>query len=209
VPVPFVIIDGYNLMHALGMTRSRYRPGEFHRCRQQMLRYLADHLTLAERSRATIVFDAKDAPPNRPDHATFEELTVQFSRETGDADALIEEMIAAHSAPKQILIVSSDHRLQKAIRLRRGRSIDSDQFETKLNARGLLGLQEIEDANQPVTPDPKVTGQSSAEDVEEWLSVFGDIPEAKGVDDELASWQKRVDELTEDDIDDTDRRWRE
>ena len=207
MPVPFVIIDGYNLMHALGMTRSRYRPGEFHRCRQQMLRYLADHLTLAERSRATIVFDAKDAPHGRPDHAIFEEMTVQFSRETGDADAFIEELIAAHSAPKQILLVSSDHRLQKAIRHRRGRSTDSDLFETKLESRGLLGLQEIEDAKHPEPPDPKITGKSSEEDVEEWLNIFGEIPGAAQVEDELTLWQRRADELTEEDIDDRDKRW--
>jgi len=63
----FLIIDGYNLMHAAGMARERYGPGDLERCRERLLRFLHSRLTAEERKRTTIVFDAWDPPPLMPE----------------------------------------------------------------------------------------------------------------------------------------------
>ncbi len=59
---PYLMIDGYNLLHAAGLARRRYGPGQLERCRAQLLAWLAKHLTDGERERTTVVFDAAEAP---------------------------------------------------------------------------------------------------------------------------------------------------
>ena len=62
----FLIIDGYNVMHAAGLAREKYGPGDLARKRTELLFKLARRLTTEERQRCTVVFDAIDAPPNLP-----------------------------------------------------------------------------------------------------------------------------------------------
>src|SRR3954470_17152587 len=95
---PYLLIDGYNLMHSAGMARRDYGPGQLERCRRQLLAYLAGHLTGPERERATIVFDAAEAPPDLPREMVYAEMSVRFASPGKDADDTIEEIIAAHSA---------------------------------------------------------------------------------------------------------------
>src|ERR1700746_1524702 len=125
---PYLIIDGYNLLHAAGLARRRYGPRQLERGRAQLLAYLAKHLTEAERERATIVFDAAEAPPGLPRELSAGGITVRFAGPGKEADDTIEELIAAHSAPRQILLVSSDHRLQRSAQKRRGTFTDSEEF---------------------------------------------------------------------------------
>ena len=63
---PFRIIDGYNLMHAAGMARRRYGPGDLERYRNRFIRLVAARLTEEERARTTIVFDARDPHVDGP-----------------------------------------------------------------------------------------------------------------------------------------------
>lgn len=175
MPKPFLIIDGYNLMHAAGMSSRRYGPGQFEKSRHRFLRFLANHLGERERRRTTIVFDAQNARPGGPRGSLFEEMEVVFAAGR-DADSLIEEMIAGHSAPKQILLVSSDHRLQKAANRRRGQCVDSEEFIAELERQGPIS----EESQPRQSPNhAKFTGQVSAKETQEWLQIFGEIPETK------------------------------
>jgi predicted RNA-binding protein with PIN domain len=170
----YLIIDGYNLLHAAGLARRRYGPGQLERCRAQLLAYLAKHLTDAERERATVVFDAAEAPAGLPRQLTAAGITVRFAAPGKDADDTIEELIAAHSAPRQIRLVSSDHRLQRSAQKRRGIFTDSEDFVEELDRRG-----PISEESQP-QPEPPSTGKRAREtETERWLRVFGEMPEAK------------------------------
>ena len=71
-------------------------------------------------SQTTIVFDAKQAPPGLPHQLDHGGITVIFARGYDDADELIEELIASNSTPRRLTVVSSDHRIQRAARRRRG-----------------------------------------------------------------------------------------
>ena len=123
----FLLIDGYNLLHAAGFARKRYGPGQFEKCRQRLLQGLADRLSGKQRGRATVVFDAQQAPADVPSVQRFAGISVVFSVGS-DADSLIEAMLDQHSAPRQVLVISSDHRLQKAASRKRASWMDSDKF---------------------------------------------------------------------------------
>ena len=67
-----------------------------------------------------MVFDAQT--PRRACRARciHRGLTVRFAVRYEEADRLIEELIRADSAPRRLVVVSSDHRLQRAARRRTG-----------------------------------------------------------------------------------------
>ncbi len=173
----FLIIDGYNLLHACGLARRKYAQGQLQRCRSQLIRYLAQHLTEPERERTTIVFDAGEAPPGLPRQATANGMAVCFASPGKEADDTIEELIAAHSAPRQIRLVSSDHRLQKSARRRRGSFVDSDLFVAELERRGPVAEVPSELPSDGLVHGEKAAAESEAE-AERWLRIFADAPEA-------------------------------
>ncbi len=168
---PFFIIDGYNLMHAWGLARSRYGPGDLERLRGQFLKELAKHFTEEELPRTTVVFDAgEDAPSDVSADHRANGLRVVYALREADADTRIEHMIASHSAPRQICVVSSDRRLQTAARRRKGRFLTSEQF--------LAQRSRVEDdGSAPQISrelEAKFSGEMTETERDEWLEIFGD-----------------------------------
>ena len=177
---PFLIIDGYNLLHAAGLARRKYGPRQLERCRAQLLAYLAKHLTDSERQRATVVFDAAEAPPGLPRQFTAAGITIRFAAPGKDADDTIEELIAAHSAPRQVRVISSDHRLQRSAQKRRGSFSDSEEFVQELDRRGPISKDDADMPAEPSKTSPQNDGPRTGEtETERWLKVFGEMPEAK------------------------------
>lgn len=127
-----VLIDGYNLLHAAGLAKAKYAPGELDRRRTRLLARLKDLLDPAILPRTTVVFDARiNPPPVRPDPPSGP-IVVIFAPRDREADDVVEELLAKHSTPGQVLVVSSDHRLHKAARRRGATPIDSDAFLDQL-----------------------------------------------------------------------------
>jgi hypothetical protein len=116
----------------------------------------------------TIVFDAAGAPPGLPQTLIYDSMTVHFARDYADADAMLEELIAAHHTPRSLVVVSSDHRVQRAARRRRAKAIDSDRWYSELlAARHRRGEPSGE---LPLKPDATLaTGE-----VDYWLKQFAD-----------------------------------
>ncbi len=85
-----LLIDGYNLLHAAGMGQSNYRPGDLLRCRMRLLRFLLSKLSAAEIKGTTVVFDARDPPPDRPAEVVVSGIRVLFANPGGDADVMIQ-----------------------------------------------------------------------------------------------------------------------
>lgn len=138
--MPFdVLIDGYNLLHAAGLAKARYAPGELQRRRAKMLQKLVELVDPAALSRTTVVFDARRDPPAESPPESSRSLSVLFAPKHQEADDLIEELLAKHSSPKQVLVVSSDHRLHKAARRRGATAIDSDLFLDQIEQRAPAG----------------------------------------------------------------------
>ena len=165
-----LIIDGYNLMHAAGLARDSYAPGVLERCRLRLLSLVAGLLDEQQRERTTIVFDAKDAPAGGSRQDMFQGILIEYSPPGQEADDVIELLIRQHSAPKQLLVVSSDHRLHKAARRRRAHARDSDRFLDDCERRARK--------RSATTPDLKPDEDLSPGMLEAWLTAFGDIDPA-------------------------------
>ncbi len=173
---PFIIIDGYNLMHAAGFARAHYGPGDLERCRNQFLLFLAQHIAPHQRQRTTVVFDAANSLSDLNQHVRYQKMTIEYAAHHADADALIEELIRETSAPRQTLVISSDHRLHKAAKRRKATPIDSEIFFYQLEEHGPVDTSlEQAPAPQPREIRRKHTGQPTEAETEEWLEIFGDV----------------------------------
>lgn len=172
MPKPFVIIDGYNLMHAAGFARERYGPGGLERAREQFLRTLISMITPEMQPRTTVVFDAFDSPGNEHRRSRRDGVTVLFAGAGGDADSLIETLIAEHSAPRQVRVVSDDRRLKRAARKRKARPWNSLDYWERLTDHAERVSQSPRESQ--VAPE-KFEGQPAPAEVRHWLKVFGSI----------------------------------
>jgi len=168
----FLLIDGYNLLYAAGLGQADYAPGELLRARRRLLRYLVRRLRSHELRRTTVVFDARHPPEGFPHTSMLCGMRVLFATPDGDADAVIEDLIDRHSAPRRLTLVSSDHRLQQAARRRRAAFLDSDVFVDDLERRAATAADEA-DTEEAV--DPKETGELSPGELAHWEAVFGAI----------------------------------
>ncbi|MCA9237097.1 MAG: NYN domain-containing protein [Planctomycetales bacterium] len=160
-----LLIDGYNLLHAAGIFGKGRGGASLQRSREAMLRFLAASVDDAERPRTTVVFDAADAPPGLPQSVTFAEMLVRYAATYADADELLEELIAAHHAPRTLLVVSSDHRIQRAARRRRCRFIDSDQWYA-------AAVRRRQHNRPPAVDARKRLGEATEDEVAYWVEQF-------------------------------------
>ncbi len=135
-PKSELIIDGYNLMHVTRFAPASRTEGELRRCREGLLSLLAAHLASQRHQKITIVFDSENAPKHLPDQQNWKHLHVVFARHENSADDLIIRMIGNRANPKQLVVVSSDHRVQVAAQRRRATPVDSDiWFDAVLELR--------------------------------------------------------------------------
>lgn len=157
------VIDGYNLLFALGRLGPRSGKGALEGARRWLLQQLRQ--AYPPGSDVTVVFDASSTPRGVPRLECAGDVRVEFSH--GDsADDVIEDIIHTESAPRLLTVVSNDHRLQQAAR-RRGCVVLAclDYFE-KLTRVPRTGSPQPEDPVKPQTTSP--------EDAEHWLREFGD-----------------------------------
>ncbi len=168
-----LLIDGYNLLHVSGVFGRGTALTELHRSREALLACLASSLEPAERSRTTIVFDAAGAPPGLPQSFSYEGINVQFARDPGNADELLERLIEAHDTPRKLVVVSGDHRVQRAARRRRATAIDSDRW--------WADLQTDRRRNETELPGPpqKPAGNPNVSEVDYWVGQFVDAAPAE------------------------------
>ena len=173
----WLLIDGYNIVKPTGPPR-RGADRWLHRERLLLLGRLAEHIPSAVRRRTVVVFDAKDPPSGVEDQFDHESMTVRFAVGYDEADDLIEAFIASHSAAKQLMVVTSDNRLQTAA-IRRGASVtDSDRWiDALVDGDVRLAIDAAKyaprgsiDANSDDFEGPPSTDQPTTED---WLSEFG------------------------------------
>ncbi|HUQ70956.1 MAG TPA: NYN domain-containing protein [Planctomycetaceae bacterium] len=167
---PFLLIDGYNLLHAAGLARLRYGPGDLERARHRMVGMLCEKLDVAEQMRCTVVYDAQNAPSDVHREGKQNEIRVLFAPPGQDADSAIEDLIARHPAAKNLIVVSSDHRLHKAAKRRGAQPVDSEVFWERLQIRPDARTALV--APKPPAPSRKPTSSSSTD---AWLKEFGEF----------------------------------
>lgn len=159
-----LLIDGYNLLQASTLEGRGPKAGSLEAGRRALLDFLVRHLCDAELCQTTVVFDGQEAPPGLPSQYEYSGITVRFSRNPADADEVLETLIRAHTSPRQLTVVSSDHRVQRAARRRRAQAIDSERW---LQVTAQQANATATDAKSDVKPT-----DASAAEVAEWLRVF-------------------------------------
>jgi len=168
---PFLLIDGYNLLHAAGLARLRYGPGDLERARHRLVGMLCEKLDVAEQMRCTVVYDAQNAPSDVRRDGKQNEIRVLFAAPGQDADGTIEDLIASHPAAKNLIVVSSDHRLHKAAKRRGAQPVDSEIFWERLQTRPDARTALVDPATAPRPRKPSPTSTST----DAWLKEFGEF----------------------------------
>jgi predicted RNA-binding protein with PIN domain len=124
-PMP-LLVDGYNLLYGAAIVGGGSGPRALERSRFALVGFIAGALSENERATTTVVFDAAGAPPGLPQTIVRDGITLRFAKGYESADDLLEELIAADHAPRKLTVVSSDHRVQRAAKRRRGTAVESD-----------------------------------------------------------------------------------
>jgi predicted RNA-binding protein with PIN domain len=162
------LIDGYNLLYAMGRLTPRSNRHNLESARKALLiQLVAGHGPDA--GGVTVVFDAQAAPPGSPGADSHGGVRVLFSQGQ-TADDLIEELIRHESSPRLLTVVSDDHRIQQAARRRGCTVLGCLDYYERLQDREV----------RPVVTPPEPPGkpeQMSAEETQQWLDVFKDADE--------------------------------
>jgi predicted RNA-binding protein with PIN domain len=165
-----LLIDGYNLLHVTGIFAEAGPGTELHRTRLALLKFLATSIERRERRDAAIVFDAAGAPPGLPRQIMHEGITVHFAHRHSDADEMIEHLLEECAAPRSLLVVSSDHRVQRAARHCGASYVDSEAWYRDVLAANRQRNASAEEAAL------KPSGKPSPEELNYWLRQFGEGP---------------------------------
>tara|TARA_R110002049_G_scaffold2750_8_gene22319 strand:+ start:281099 stop:281650 length:552 start_codon:yes stop_codon:yes gene_type:complete len=180
LPNTRLLIDGYNVVSPVAAPQQRggrtTDPAWLHRERMLLIRRLAKHLPADIREQTCVVFDAANPPQDRPSEYHVEGIEIRFAVDYPEADDLIEELILTHSAPKQLMVVSSDHRIQVAAKRRGCETFDSQSWLDEL-LDGKLSIQ-----TKPGNPagqgrgartHEKPSGEVDPSEVDQWMKDFG------------------------------------
>ena len=166
------IIDGYNLIHALGMIQHKMAPGGLEESRRKLLTFLAERFG-DEASYVTIVFDAKHAPRHVSRQQQYHGLHIHFAPKDQSADDWIETLIEDAAQPRHLVVISNDMRLQNAGRHRGARAWSHEALLDFLEKRAKPTTSaEASEKTQNLSPEEK----------KHWLKEFESLesdPELK------------------------------
>jgi uncharacterized protein len=161
------LIDGYNLIHALGMIHKDAGPGGLKAARKQLLTFLRQSFG-DNALHITVVFDAAHAPRGALRDQIINQMNVRFAPKGQSADDVIETLIGEHGSPKSLVVVSNDARLENAARRRGARSWSHEKlldfFEMKKAAPAKPGTNPVDQKDEP-----------SAEEAKAWQKEFADV----------------------------------
>ena len=153
------IIDGNNLLHAIiKLEQDSKAISDVGLC------WILSRYFKLTAEKGEIIFDGT-GPPDKSRFDNISNLEVSFAGIGTDTDTVIEDKVAASTAPKGLTIVSSDRRLRAAARTRRATSVKSDVFWND--------VQKQLNRKRPIKePTQKRQGLNEGE-TEQWLEIFG------------------------------------
>jgi predicted RNA-binding protein with PIN domain len=163
------LIDGYNLAHQLTLRVGQVSASELARSRTDLLKHVAQRHG-DQAGEVTVVFDAGSVRGIELQQTMF---GIDVRMAVGEqADDVIERLVKAHSAPKQLTVVSDDHRIQAAGR-HRGCIVQGCQEYLDYLDRPTAGSTEAPPPEKPLVPDPAETAQ--------WEQAFSEpLPRRRG-----------------------------
>jgi predicted RNA-binding protein with PIN domain len=161
------LIDGYNLLHAMGVLHGRAGPTGLEKARLRLLGLLRG--TYGDQApEITVVFDAAGAPRDAAEEQTFQGIHLRYAVRQPEADDLIELLIRQDSAPRELAVVSDDHRLQRAGRRRHCVVLGCQDYLEALNQQRRLLRQRLRET-------PEKTPLPGQKETQRWLNEFGGL----------------------------------
>lgn len=194
----YLLIDGYNLMLCGGSGRAVFGPGDLQQNRNRLLNSLRNWLDADIAADACIVFDSRrtphaayrntdssDVPANLP-------FQVLFATTRPTADDEIEAQLRQHSSPRQVLVVSSDHQLQRAANRRGACSMDSERFLELLESGSSQALKAASAKRPSRKPGARLPAPDKPAVLPELVDELADVyEEFARIDVEALSGQKQ------------------
>jgi predicted RNA-binding protein with PIN domain len=167
------VIDGYNLLHAMGLLRGKAGPTGLEKARLGLLGLL--RAVYGDKApTVTVVFDAAHAPPGAPGELEYQGIHVRFAVDEGEADDLIETLIRHDSAPRQLVIVSDDHRIQRAAQRRHCTVAGCTQY--------LEWLERHRRKKRRLAPSAELKPEHlSEQETQHWLHEFASLQNDPGL----------------------------
>jgi uncharacterized protein len=158
------LIDGYNLLHALGLARKTGGKAQWDQSRRLLLDWLAEQHA-ASPGDVTVAFDAQKGFGNQLIEESHRGLRV-LRKPGRSADDLIEELIATEPDPASLTVVSNDTRVRDAASRGRCLALKCDEY---VDAVMKLPAARRVPSHFPEEKDLRETPADKAE----WLKVFG------------------------------------
>ncbi len=146
---PWLIVDGYSLLHRPGPPPDRGAGPRFGLARDALVRRL-ERLAGRVCDRMTIVFDGRGERV-APGEIAAGPVEVLFSPATLTADSVIERLVLASQAPAQITVITSDRLERETVEAAGAQSLSCGDF---------LALCEAEERAlaRPARPAPRRGG---------------------------------------------------
>ena len=152
-----LLIDGYNLL------RTIQKDGDASSNETPMCRLISCYLC-RKKDVGKIIFDGI-GPPDKTSLRDIANLEVIFSGKY-EADDIIEQLVLENTAPKRLVVVSSDRRVKTAAKKRKAVAIRSDDFWYEL-----VKFLEKKRLSHPEPPGKR--DGISKDETDKWLEEFG------------------------------------
>ncbi|QNN23763.1 hypothetical protein HED60_16295 [Planctomycetales bacterium ZRK34] len=124
-----LILDAYNVLHCTHVLPLRYAS-----INTLQLAAMLDRCNF-DRGRMVIVCDGRPKPDELDPRIDVGRVEIIHSGAATDADTIIEQLIETETGPRDLTVVSNDHRIQRAARRRRATAMASEAFLRKLVSR--------------------------------------------------------------------------
>jgi len=161
------LIDGYNLMHAMGIIGPKLNGRiTLDLARRQLL----DFVYKAHREQpecVTVVFDAGQGVKKRPE-TSHKGVHVSFAVNYHQADDLIEVIIKRAAHPRDLSVISNDHRIQNAAQRKGCCLMDCGRYMDFLN--GTRPMEKPSPGKTVVKPESLTEAERA-----HWLREFAEI----------------------------------
>lgn len=149
-----IVIDGYNLAHALAETRVVVR-NDRDRARQILIDLLRRYKKLHP-AEITVVFDGREGRGERRQRVAGIDLIYAFAPVSADEE--IRSIVKRTKDPGRLLVVSSDREVSGPARRGGAETIASGEFGNRLFA--------------VIERDPGAPEKPASSDVDGWLKLF-------------------------------------
>ncbi|MGB9773952.1 MAG: NYN domain-containing protein [Bacteroidota bacterium] len=150
-----LVIDGYNLLHAIPNRALGRFPHDLLRARGELLALL-ERYAYDEKRYLIVVFDNKLTPA--PESYSTARVRVEFTNPSQNADEWIRGYVESHAHPSLLTVVSSDIEIARFVQAMGAVPLRSEEFAIELFGQE----KDVEKPDAPLNDD----------EVQKWAKIF-------------------------------------